>query len=766
MIYYGRVKSVSFENSLSSFYIFKVLLDTTGETITVKGNVSGLPVKEGSWFGFEAKKVQDPKYGEQYSIIRAPVLESWDDNKAFRALVAHGVSEMFLRQVHQHSNGDLIGLLSDMEALSAVKNVPPHVLLHIHEQWNFCRAYYQTYDILLNELKIPPPLCAQIWSHFGDRAIDILAKDPWELASIEGFTFPIIDQIATMLGLESTPASRTRALLLYVLRANRDSGHLFLDLHSLTNLVSSIDDTLDVSLISEALVNLHKEKQIYLDRKTRVGTKAVYEMSNYKAEQESAVLLRQRLTDAAWNQGDKKDFYTTHLQMALTTTMPEDTQTDDLVRAVVEQWSKANKITLTSHQQQGIINALLHPVSIITGLPGTGKTTSLRLLVRILQAAQINFLLVAPTGIAAKRLHNVTGATASTIHRAFKASAVSMDEEQTVAYEGVREETSNSASAKNSTQWEYGPHNPHPAQYVIVDESSMVDQALLERLLACTSSGCRVVMVGDAAQLPSVGPGNVLRDLISSGTVPVTSLTDIFRQDHISDIVMAAHQIHKGNVPDVQTEDFRLVESQDEDDVLALLLRNAVLLEKAKVNYQIISPRHAGTLGVTNLNTHLREALNPRMEGKAEIIMGKGTIRENDRVMVVKNHYDYGVFNGDLGRITKINHVRKVITVEIAGPTPQVVHFDFKDAALLRLAYASTVHKCQGQEWDQILMPIVPSFKHQLQRNLIYTAITRARSKVTLLGSFSAIEQAVSNDKESGRNTLFIERLLSPSGLG
>lgn len=757
-VYYGRVKKINF-SAPPSRYILRMQIDGIPDVIAVKGNIAGLPVKVDSWFGFEANEVIDPKYGKQLDIVRAPVLEMWDDDKAFRALVSHEVSGMSLSLVRSHSNGDMVGLLGDLDALKQVKGLSTIDAMHIHEQWRFCQAYYQTFN-LLNQLNVPASLCEKVWSTFGERTQQVLSTDPWELIALD-FQLPLIDQIATALRLPLSSPSRTRALVLHALRSGRDFGHLFIDLPTLTNRIHGLDTSLTVQQISTTLAELHKTDIVFADRKTRAGTTAVYEKHNHKAEESSAALLRTRLVEAAWDKGDRLDFWTTHLEMALTSKEGAAKTPRALVPQVVSQWSKANNLTLSKAQEQGIANALLHPVSVITGLPGTGKTTSLRLLVRILQAAQVNFLLVAPTGIAAKRLHNVTGAQASTIHRAFGSKGQS-EEARNTAYEGILDETTTITPQRGVGEWEYGSDNPHPAQYVIVDESSMVDQALLERLLSSTASNCRVVMVGDAAQLPSVGPGNVLRDLIASRMVPVTSLHEIFRQEQISDIVVAAHQIHKGEVPSTQTPDFALIEIDDEELVLHAVMWRAKKLEDDKVNYQIISPRHAGTLGVTNLNTQLRELLNPRMEGKTEINVGKSTMRQNDRVMVIKNNYNLKVFNGDLGRITKIDHNTKEITVTIDGPSPQVVRFEDKDASLLRLAYASTVHKCQGQEWEQIVMPVVPAFGQQLQRNLLYTAITRARSKVTLVGSSASLAKAVHNDKESARNTLFVERLTVP----
>jgi exodeoxyribonuclease V alpha subunit len=372
----------------------------------------------------------------------------------------------------------------------------------------------------------------------------------------------------------------------------------------------------------------------------------------------------------------------------------------------------------------------------------------------------VPFLLCAPTGIAAKNLSARTGAPASTIHRAFGAKGIREDSSRVAGYVGVQKTGGQTdPSEDGGVTWEYHPGSPHPAQVVIVDESSMVDQNLLFRLLSCTSPTCRLVFVGDYAQLPSVGPGNVLRDLITSGRFPTVKLTQIFRQENTSGIVYAAHAIHKGDVPETDP-DFRLVPLASEDDVLEAVLRISEKFYKARVNFQVLSPRHAGTVGVTNLNLRLRDLLNPQVPGAHEVRIGDAVIREGDRIMVVKNDYRLDVFNGDVGKVAKIDLERQEIEIKIFGEPPLQIMMKFKEAVnLIRLAYACTVHKSQGLEYGRVVMPLVTGFRHQLQRNLLYTAITRAKRQVILIGHHEALGMAVANAKEDERMTLFLDRL-------
>jgi exodeoxyribonuclease V alpha subunit len=270
-------------------------------------------------------------------------------------------------------------------------------------------------------------------------------------------------------------------------------------------------------------------------------------------------------------------------------------------------------------------------------------------------------------------------------------------------------------------------------------------------------------MVGDPAQLPSVGPGNVLRDVISTGLFPTVNLTEIFRQEETSDIVLAAHKTFRGEIPDYGSgkgSDFVLVEESDEDAILHIATKLVERLYGKRENFQVLSPRHAGTLGVTNLNHRLRTVLNPQSPGLQEHRLGSETIREDDRVMVVKNNYQLRIYNGDVGKVVRIDRKAREIEIKIHGPPVTHVRIPFKDAPkYLRLAYCVTVHKSQGQEYDVIVMPLVKGFHHQLQRNLFYTAITRARRRVILIGQREALVKAVLNNREDVRNTLFPDRL-------
>ncbi len=782
--YEGRVHTIMFEDSAEAFYIIKVLLEdemsaipgmpSLAAPVTVRGHIPGLKIEVNGWIGFEGAWTKHEKYGKQLRVTRAPVLKNgWDADAAERMLSGNGVGAQVCKLIRHHVGDDkFIDTLGDEEKLRKVPGLAKFSATHVAERWAATRTFFQTLGFL-GDIGLPPGKIRQVWRVFEDEAEKVLSTNPWELVRIDGITFSNADEIARRLGLDLNNPLRMRGAVLYATRTFSSFGHTYMTTGHLWGQTSTLIDSPDKKQFAQALGTLHKDGLLVIDRTSRPGTTAIYDPFSYKMEKEGAELLLDRAVLASFDdsKGSNPAEYIEALAGfgPLTETAAESNSIEKTVKAAVREWGQQSNITLSPKQQDGVVHALQHPISILTGLPGTGKTTSLRAAVSVLQDAEVRFLLCAPTGIAAKRLSALTGASAFTIHRAFGAKGKS-DDGRAATYAGIVGNTKRDAKGGDDSDWEYNANNPHPAQVVIVDEASMLDQHLLYRLLDCTADNCRLVFVGDAAQLPSVGPGNVLRELISSGLFPVTKLITIFRQEDTSDIVFAAHDIHKGEMPDVGSKgDFVLVETESEEQAMAVLCKFARKLfdknqkatdAKNKVDFQILSPRHAGTVGVTKLNERLRELLNPRSAGLAEVRIGNDTMREDDRVMVVQNDYTLKVFNGDVGKISRVDRKGKTVEVKVFGETPLFVPIEFKKAGkLIRLAYACTVHKAQGLEYDYILMPVVDSFRHQLQRNLLYTAVTRAKSKVILVGTRSALSQAVSNAKEDERNTLFLDRL-------
>ena len=771
MYYSGRVVYVLFEDISRSFYILKMELDTGPlAAVSVKGYVPGLALQEGTWFGFEATESRHPKFGRQLNITKAPIIQGdWDIESAHHALVANGVGVRIAQLIRDWVGDDLVKVLGDPEALKEVPGLDEFTALHTHQRWKFIQAYFKGLDFLLN-LDIPPQTVARVWATLGDDVQDILSVDPWSLVKVEGISFQQADEIASKLGLELDDPNRMRGAVLEACKGRRGFGHLYLTTGQLFSEVSSIITGVSPSDMAQALAHFHKEGTIKLDREVKPGMLAIYEPWAWDLEFSSAEALHKRVKLAAYKRGglDRKD-YIQRLGSFGPSTEAEAKKArprlDRVVRAAIEEWGGENN-TLSKDQKQGVFNALTEPISVLTGLPGTGKTTSLRAVVSILQDAGVKFLLCAPTGIAAKNLGALAGSHAYTIHRAFQAKGVS-DENREATYVGVVGETrAVDTTTDHNAEWGYGPKNPYPAEVVIVDEASMVDQHLMYRLLTCTSAATRLVFVGDAAQLPSVGPGNVLRDLVRCDQYPVVALTEIFRQKDTSDIVYAAHAIYRGEVPNCeQPSDFTMFPVATEEDAQEIIVAVVKRLFDRREDFQVLSPRHAGGAGVTNLNARLRDLLNPGGLGRTELKLGSDIIRDDDRVMVVKNNYRLGVYNGDVGKVTRIDLKAKEIEIKVHGDPVVLVRVPLREASTtIRLAYACTVHKAQGLEYDVIVMPLLESFRHQLQRNLLYTAVTRARHKVILVGTQRALARAVINDKEERRNTLFHERLIQAGG--
>ena len=780
MYFTGRIMNVIFENASQSFYILRVKLDQETDeeaspvmdmslgtsVVTVKGNIPGLNVEVGTWFGFEGNWINHPSHGRQIDITRAPMVKGpWDTKTILKVLTAHGVGAITLKLLSDKFGDGLQDVLMKPEKLMEVKGIDAFTAEHLVSRWKAVKATFQTISFL-GQLAIPKAALEQVWAKFGDDIEDVLAEDPWALIQVPGIEFKVADEVALKSGASMDNPLRVKGAVLYVARTRRGMGHLYVQTGELASAVKEVLGAVQPAQIAQALKTLHEEGFLMLDRVTKPGLTAVYETWLFNVEESSARLLAARQQSAAFSDPKEIEDYIKRLAFVgpQTTELAERSSSlEEVAREALREWTSASKVSLGEKQLQGALNALIHPVSVLTGLPGTGKTFCLKTVVKVLQDAEVEFLLVAPTGIAAKRVQSVTGAEASTIHRAFQAKGINGRDDRQSTYAGIVGESDLDISADGSQEeWGFSQESPHSAEVIIVDESSMVDQHLMFRILSCTDPKCRIVLVGDSAQLPSVGPGNVLRDLIDSGSFPVTNLSEIYRQEDTSDIILAAHAINSGKIPKPTPgkKDFGLAQISRDQDILDKLLESVDKLYRAHVNFQVLSPRHAGALGVTNLNSRIRELINPKQPGLQEMRMGSETIREGDRVIVVRNNYRYEIFNGDVGKIVSLDRKKKEVEVRIWGPPEVLVRLPFKEASShLRLAYCITVHKSQGQEYDVILMPWVKGFGGQLQRNLIYTAITRAKKKVCLFGHPEALAIAVQNNEVVSRNTLLPDRL-------
>lgn len=767
----GRVHTIVWADDAKGFYVLRMVLDgrpTSGEIPVVKGSVPGLHVEVGTWFGFEGEWIQHSQYGRQLSILKAPMVRGWTVDVAAGILAANGVGDRVVGLLRSHFGDDLVSVLDqfDPTLLEAVPGMPPLSAAHIVSRWQAAKAHFQTLEFLA-EAGVPRNKVHQVWTLFADNAAEVLSTNPWALVRIDGITFQQADEVANKLGLDPSSPLRAEGAVRYVVKTRKGLGHLYLTSGEIVAEAQALLGNATPHTVAHAIATLHKAGQLVVDRQTRQGTTAIYEPWLHRVESDAAALLLERVETARWGQNEEA---TARYRKMLAATGPQATDIAQdpnadirhIAAAALRDWSKGSQVSLSGAQLQGALNALVEPVSVLTGLPGTGKTTTLKAVVSILKDADVTFLLVAPTGIAAKRITSVTGALASTIHRAFGAQGWQKGEEREATYVGVTGQSGGIEGSDGSGEQWGCSDAPHTADVIICDETSMVDQHLLYRILTCTKPTARLVFIGDDKQLPSVGPGNVLRDLITSDMFPTVAMTEIFRQADTSQIVVAAHAISRGDVPEVSNSggEFMLIPANSEDQVLDITIRLAEKLFNQRANFQVMSPRHSGTVGVTNLNARLRELLNPKSPGLQEMRLGMEVIREDDRIMVVKNNYEKEIFNGDVGKIQKLDRKLREAEIKVHGPPVQYVRLPFKDAAdHLRLAYCTTVHKMQGQEADTIVMPLVVSFAHQLQRNLLYTAITRAKKRVILIGHHEAMVRAIANNRPDERNTLFLDRL-------
>lgn len=689
------------------FCVFRLQDDVTKEIIPAKGNLFGLlqicagvPIEiVGSWR-------THPKYGKQFSVKSwEPWAKEPDDVRLFlyncvsgftSQEIAKGVSVLGCSAYDLLSEGfeavrARLGDLGNCDALQGA------IL-----GWQQALATRDLSEFLrdggLGSAEIQTAL-----AKFGNEVSSIVRENPYRLMEVLP-DFPKIDKLAMRFGYDSDNLHRLSGAILWALREEAQQGHLYLQRGEISNVLERLFK--QNTLIALPNIDLEGALQELISHRVLVlepGT-GVYLPSYYNYERESAKLLLGLMAPSRINVDFKR---------------------------FIESYEKGNRISLSESQQAAVESLTQHKVLVLTGLPGTGKTTAIRVLVRLFEEAQQSFALMAPTGIAAKRLASVTGKEASTIHRA-------------LGYDG--------------DTWRRNESNRYIVDAVIVDECSMVDQELFYRLLSALRPETMLVLVGDDAQLPSVGPGNVLREIVAS-RLPHVRLTQIFRQSEKGEIVINSHRINRGEMPSLSgvrdTSEMKFVRISDEDQIVDLLVDMAAKLKSKDANFQVLSPKYGGVVGVNNLNERLRDRLNP--PGPREWKQGNCHFRLGDRLMVVQNDYKLGVYNGDMGKLISVGSVTLTVRIHSIGvdDPDMLVEFPFGVAvSRLKLAYAISIHKSQGNEFDTVILPVVRSQGRMLQRNLLYTAMTRARKRVWLLGEEDAIRRAVENNLVIRRNTV------------
>jgi exodeoxyribonuclease V alpha subunit len=697
--YVGRVQSVIFANA--PFYIVRAIVvsEKSAKSTSVKGNFIG-GVHPGTVVVFRAKTVKDPKHGESLQITQIPVSSS----------LLKGDALLKFKEWLPNPQERLT--LDTLSSLAEAGLNPKQI------------------NLVLPEVLSNP---------------NVLTENPWKFV-LKGIPFKVADQFASFNkvrfeAFQADNIDRVIGAIYSVLLQTLKEGNCYVGSSTLFIEVNKLANITDPDVIKHALAKMNKDGNLIIDQVKDSKAYCLYLPTYYNMEKDVASLL----TDPSRRRNP-----------ALFT--------DAEVQAFCD-------YPLTPEQISAIRLGVREPVSILTGLPGTGKTTTVKTLCRILQHLGENVLLVAPTGIAAKRMEAVTGIKATTIHRAFAAGGKEQ-EKNFSDYTGLKKETDGYSNADlppldpTLDPWGYGPLHKRPESVLIVDESSMIDLHLAWRMLRGISLSCRVIFVGDVAQLPPVGAGLVLRDMIEANVSPKTYLNKTFRQEEGSSVIQVAHDIHNGKVPTLGKE--YSGEATEFHNRLSLeavtdqIINVCHELKENNIDFHVMSPTHHGDAGVTAINKALRDALNPpHALSHKPLRVGDDEVRVGDRVMITKNDYDLEVFNGDIG---VLNSIEKggVEVLFYNGANATIVQIPTERISnLLRLAYATTVHKAQGQEYHTIVMPLMPEFgSFGLSRNLVYTAVTRAKNRVILVGDRQALAMAVSNGHGVQRNSRLKERLL------
>jgi len=713
----GVLEKITYFNEESGFGVAKLQEKEKRGFTTIVGNLSGVDPGEslkltGTW-------VQNRRFGEQFKV------------ETFEIIVpatVHGIRKYLGSGLIKGIGAVMAGRMVDLfgaetleviektpERLVEVEGIGPKRITMITEAW---RAQREIKDIMifLQGNGVSATYSAKIYRQYGNQSIQRVRENPYRLSQdVYGIGFITADKIARNLGISPHSLMRTKAGLIHVLKGLAEEGHVY---YPERDLVQKAEELLrvDGKIILQALRDLSEEKEIFVEKidleKERT---AVYLAPFYYGEAGSVERLKRLMED------------------------PSTVRPIHAEKAIAWVQEKLG-IELAQKQKEAILMAARSKVLIITGGPGTGKTTIITAILRIFQGLKLRILLGAPTGRAAKRMSEATGWEAKTLHRLL----------------------------------EYSPHrgdfkkdqeDPLEADVVIIDEASMVDILLMYHLLKAVPPSAHLILVGDVDQLPSVGPGNVLRDMIGSSLFTVVRLTEIFRQAQKSMIVVNAHRINAGELPMLEKRgekaltDFYFIEEIDPEEVLNRIIKLCAEEIPHRFGFhpvreiQVLTPMHRGVIGAINLNLELQRSLNPETLG---LTYGSLTFKLHDKVMQITNNYDKEVFNGDIGWVSKIDQENRELTIDFDG---RLIPYGSSELDEIVLAYAISVHKSQGSEYPAVILPVTTQHYLLLQRNLIYTGITRAKKLVVLIGSKKALGIAIRNDKPRMRFTRLSERL-------
>lgn len=679
-----------------------------------------------------------PVYGKQFQIA-SYVEKMPEDALAMERYLGSGAikgigAALAARIVRRFDDDTMRIVEEEPERLAEIKGISEKKAMEIAEQMTE-KADMRRAMIFLQKYGISLNLGAKIYQKYGQTVYGVLQENPYRLAEdISGVGFRIADEIASRIGIHTDSDYRIRSGMLYTLLQASGEGHIYLPKEELFSRASGLLGV-DSSYMEKHLMDMVVDRKLIL-KETEDGA-VVYPTRYYYLELNSARMLCE-----------------------LNILCPED---EEMMEKRINRIEKETGTRLDEMQKQAVAAAASHGLFILTGGPGTGKTTTINAIIRYFEEEGAELRLAAPTGRAAKRMTEATGYEAQTIHRLLELNGMPEEEQE-----------------GRAVHFDRNSENPLEADVIIIDEMSMVDIALMHSLLLAVTAGTRLILVGDENQLPSVGPGNVLRDIIRSGCFPVVELKKIFRQASESDIVVNAHKINRGEQVTInnKSRDFFFLKRYDADIIIRVVI--ALIQEKlpryvdAKpYEIQVLTPMRKGLLGVERLNQILQRYLNPPDEKKKEKEIGQRLFREGDKVMQVKNNYQLeweilgrykipvdkgvGVFNGDTGIMTEINEFAETATVEFEDG--RQAEYSFKQLEELELAYAVTIHKSQGSEYPAVILPILSGPRMLMNRNLLYTAVTRARKCVTVVGSETTFAEMIRNEKQQQRYSSLDRRI-------
>ena len=743
----GYVEKIKYRNDENGYSVLSVA--DGKEKYVLVGTFAY--IAEGERIEATGRMVEHSIYGEQLSVESYEIKPPEDTLAIERYLgsgAIKGIGAALAKRIVKKFKADTFRIIEEEpERLSEVKGISERMAMEISSQVEEKRELRQAM-LFLQQYGIHMNLAVKIYQQYGQRMYSVIQENPYQLADdIHGVGFKIADEIAAKVGIFTDSDYRIRSGMFYALLQAVGNGHTYLPREELFASAAELLKV-DADYMEKHLMDLQMEKKLVVKEKD--GGMIVYPAQFYYMELNTARMLH---------------------DLNIRDTVPPEK-----IRKRLESIVAGEQIELDVHQEEAVIEAVNNGPLIITGGPGTGKTTTINTIIRYFEQEDMEILLAAPTGRAAKRMAEATGYEARTIHRLLELTgAPSMDS-------GRNGNGSTGGETRlEGMHFERNEANPLDADVVIIDEVSMVDISLMHSLLKAVNVGTRLILVGDVNQLPSVGPGNVLRDMIQSGKFPVVMLTKIFRQAAQSDIIVNAHKINAGErVPlEKRSRDFLFIRR---DNPAAIIKDMMVLLRDKLPGYvgaeiqeiQIMTPMRKGALGVEQLNRILQENFNPPAADKPEKEAGGTIFRTGDKVMQIKNNYQLawevrnrygipvdkgeGVFNGDMGVIRQVNAFSE--TLEVEFDEGRMVEYSFKQLEELELAYAITIHKSQGSEYPAVVIPIYSGPRMLMTRNLIYTAVTRAKKCVCLVGLPEMFQFMVENEMEQKRYSGLKDRIL------